>query len=358
MRFAEWSLLLSLVILLSRWVQRITTRPAARIKGPVHVASRTMGDEARYLPKKFERHGHVIVVQTNEGVTTDQLRSVSESFAATFKPAVHVIVADVGGITGELRQPLHEILWLNKHPAEVEVAAILARGAKNTSCEFPPLSFSPTLTTHVENGVKYTFDVMRVMFSSGNTTERLHFASVDAADQLVVDMFAGIGYFALPLAMHGRAAHIFAMEKNPESAAFLQFNAMQNGVSNTINIYCGDNREVTENQLCGKCDRVLMGYIPDCKMFLPRATSFLKCPQGNPVGVVHYHYLCEKAGAYKKAFNDVVETLGEEIVGHFEVTQVRQVKSYSSKKYHYVADLTFEPKMFANTSMIVCFMLL
>ena len=44
-----------------------------------------------------------------------------------------------------------------------------------------------------ENGLVYTFDITRVMFSSGNVTEKRRMASQDCQEQTVVDLFAGIG---------------------------------------------------------------------------------------------------------------------------------------------------------------------
>ncbi len=41
--------------------------------------------------------------------------------------------------------------------------------------------------------------VHRVMFSSGNVTEKARVAAFNARGQIVVDMFAGIGYFTIPL---------------------------------------------------------------------------------------------------------------------------------------------------------------
>ena len=59
--------------------------------------------------------------------------------------------------------------------------------------------------THRENGITYIFDATKVMFSSGNGSEKMRVAKLDCSDEVVLDLYAGIGYFTLPLLVHARA---------------------------------------------------------------------------------------------------------------------------------------------------------
>lgn len=52
--------------------------------------------------------------------------------------------------------------------------------------------------THHENGILYSFDATKCMFSSGNRSEKLRMARLYCENETVVDLFAGIGYFVLP----------------------------------------------------------------------------------------------------------------------------------------------------------------
>lgn len=52
--------------------------------------------------------------------------------------------------------------------------------------------------THQENGILYSFDTTKCMFSSGNLSEKLRMACQDCSNEVIVDLFAGIGYFVLP----------------------------------------------------------------------------------------------------------------------------------------------------------------
>lgn len=51
---------------------------------------------------------------------------------------------------------------------------------------------------HRENGITYSFDATKCMFSWGNLSEKLRMARLDCKEETVVDLFAGIGYFVLP----------------------------------------------------------------------------------------------------------------------------------------------------------------
>ncbi|KPA73571.1 putative mitochondrial methionine biosynthetic protein [Leptomonas pyrrhocoris] len=314
----------------------------------------------RLFPRKFEVHGHVVVVRLNEGTTEAELQPLASYFAAAFFPVlVDVVLLDVEGIVGELRQPSLHILYqsataltdyaaslrrtLRRRWGDARKVALPVRSVSATELEtiLTKWTTSPTYTTHVENGVLFSLDVSRVMFSSGNTTERMHFATVDAAGETVVDMFCGIGYFTLPLAMNGKVRAIYALEKNPDSVDFIKVNAVLNRVDHVLYPICGDNR-VVGDEAVGKCDRVLMGYIPTCKSFLPRALSFLKRNEaGRSVGAIHYHFLADKPQAAQEAMRDVREELGAEVAAAVSLADLRCVKSYAPKRFHYVADLVF-----------------
>jgi tRNA wybutosine-synthesizing protein 2 len=56
---------------------------------------------------------------------------------------------------------------------------------------------------------------MSVMYCAGNGTERMrarHF-ELRSDPEIVVDMFAGIGYFTLPLAIRDSRVRVIAIEK-------------------------------------------------------------------------------------------------------------------------------------------------
>lgn len=97
---------------------------------------------------------------------------------------------------------------------------------------------------HVDNGVTYVFDVTRCMFSAGNVTEKLRLASLDCSGETVVDLYAGVGYFTLPLLVHARAKSVHACEWNPNAVEGLRRGLRANAVEDRCIIHFGDCRQV------------------------------------------------------------------------------------------------------------------
>ena len=145
--------------------------------------------------------------------------------------------------------------------------------------------------THRENGITYIFDATKVMFSSGNGSEKMRVAKLDCSDEVVLDLYAGIGYFTLPLLVHARAKHLHACELNPDSIEALRRGLAANGVADRCTVYPGDN-QANAPALAGKCDRVHLGLIPSSELGWPLACAALRRDTG---GVLHVHANVHKA---------------------------------------------------------------
>uniref|UniRef100_A0A0A9WQ00 tRNA(Phe) (4-demethylwyosine(37)-C(7)) aminocarboxypropyltransferase n=1 Tax=Lygus hesperus TaxID=30085 RepID=A0A0A9WQ00_LYGHE len=116
-----------------------------------------------------------------------------------------------------------------------------------------------SLVEFTDNGIKYRWDIEKTMFSRGNVTERHRIARLDCTNEVVVDLYAGIGYFTLPYLVHANAKHLHACEWNPDALESLRYNLSLNGVSERCTIYEGDNRLVCPKNIA---NRVNLGLIP------------------------------------------------------------------------------------------------
>lgn len=135
-----------------------------------------------------------------------------------------------------------------------------------------------------ENGITYSFDITKVMFSSGNVTEKFRMGKIGCADETIVDMYAGIGYYVLPFLVHGKASFVYALDWNPDSIDALRHNLVQNHVQDRCQVIPGDNR-LTAWSLGPIADRVNLGLLPSSEPSWEAAVHLLK----DTGGWVHVH---------------------------------------------------------------------
>lgn len=99
--------------------------------------------------------------------------------------------------------------------------------------------------TVTEQGIRQSFDVTNVMFSRGNITEKIRFGKtlVQPGD-VVLDLYAGIGYYTLPALVHGKAAFVYACEWNDKAIEALRYNLVDNQVAHKSMVIPGDSRQL------------------------------------------------------------------------------------------------------------------
>lgn len=187
---------------------------------------------------------------------------------------------------------------------------------------------------HKENFVDYEFDATKVMFSSGNVTERRRMGQLDLADEIVIDAYCGIGYYTIPMLVNGGAKQVHACEINPDSINGLERGLLRNNVDKHCIIHQGDNRETLQN-LCGIADRVILGQIPSSEPTWKLAVDCLK-PKG---GIIHVHMNVDE----KKIDQWVTETLDwfSKISGKKATAlHLEKVKWYCPHIRHIVLDIS------------------
>ncbi|MFB6141504.1 MAG: methyltransferase domain-containing protein, partial [Halosimplex sp.] len=146
------------------------------------------------------------------------------------------------------------------------------------------------------------------------------------------DMFAGIGYFALPMARAG--AEVTAIERNPAAFEYLLENVRRNGVADRVRPYRADCRDVLEQVDSAtdvRADRIVMGYY-EAHEYLDSALGALE-----PGGVVHVHEATPEALVPDRPVDRLREAAAERDRS-VEVLDTRRVKGYSEGVAHVVVD--------------------
>ncbi|NYT01987.1 MAG: class I SAM-dependent methyltransferase family protein [Methanosarcinales archaeon] len=250
----------------------------------------------KLLPRGWYIVGDVIVVKIHPRLQAHR-QMIGEALLQMY-PRCRCALSD-SGVEGQFRQPCREVI---------------AGGG--------------TKTIHRENGVVFKLDARRIMFSPGNLMERTRMSRLGRGEE-VVDMFAGIGYFTVPMAVHSRPRRILAIEINPLAYAYLQENVRINGVSEIVQPVLGDCLEATPE---GRADRAVMGMVGITDRYLTAGIRALR-----PGGVLHYHQTVPSRLFPQRMADEVAKAAGEQ-GREAEIVQVVRVKKYSPGVVHGVAD--------------------
>jgi len=184
-----------------------------------------------------------------------------------------------------------------------------------------------TVTLHKEHGLRYRVDLEGAYFTPRLGTERLRIAGQVSPGDVVLDMFAGVGPFALLLAKTGAPA--IAMDKNPVAVKYMRENALLNKVNN-IEILEGDAAELAlhyEN----RADHVIMNLPHSASAFLLPAIRAAK-----PDGIVHYYCIAPEDDLYKD--EALIRRAADEMGVVCEVLYKDIVRSYAPHRHNVVID--------------------
>jgi len=257
------------------------------------------------IPDKWEKVGEIGIIKLNP-----ELNNYSKIIGKYYAEILHckTILNDIGGITGTYRKPVTKVI-------------------------FGPIK---TVTIHKENQVRFKLDPKKIMFSSGNMDERLRMATISNKKEIVVDMFAGIGYFTLPMAVFSKPKKIIACEINPISYDYLCDNIILNNVIDIVEPLKGDNRKVAPTNVA---NRVILGYFGITREFLTTALNCLK----DHKGVIHYHDKISERDVQNKQLK-IVKEITDKIDRSAKILNQKHIKSYAPGVSHYVFDIGIDEK--------------
>lgn len=185
-----------------------------------------------------------------------------------------------------------------------------------------------------ESGIKYGYNLTKCMFSSGNINERRRMGEIISKDEVIIDLFCGIGYYTLPILVKSEAKHVYSCEWNINAINALKYNLENNKVEKRCTVYEGDNRTTTRD-LFDIADRVLLGLLPTAEKSYDIALDCLK----KTGGILHLHGLAP-ADNHQKLVIDTTNIL-ENLDSNYKVRNVdiNKIKSYAPHWDHLVLDI-------------------
>lgn len=171
---------------------------------------------------------------------------------------------------------------------------------------------SKTETVHKEYGCQYHVDLAKSYFSPRLSHEHNRVASIVKENEVVVDLFAGVGPFSILIAKTHEDVKAYAIDVNPYAVEFLRKNIRLNRVEGKVHSILGDAKKTVKQRLSGAADRVIMNLPEKAIEFVDAACEAIK-PTG---GIVHFYSFVDASKTLedvKLRFVDAVEKSGRSV---------------------------------------------
>ena len=263
-------------------------------------------DLLEILPSGFQATGDIALLNLKPELLKYK-KEIAQAFKEIF-PRFKTICNKTGEIKGTFREPQIEIL-LGK-----ETEAI-----------------------NKESGCLFKFDVTKLMYSKGNQSEKRRIASQVKPGEVIVDMFAGIGYFTLPISKLAKPKLVYSIELNPNAFYYLNENLKLNKINN-VKTFNADSRVQVEELIKQgvKADRVVMGYLPEPKEFLEQAMKIVKNK-----GIIHYEAIVNEKEHDKsvKEIESRIKMAAEKLKKQIKIIKINKVKDYAPHLSHCTFDV-------------------
>jgi len=273
---------------------------------------RTLGDalegklspeDLAFLPRAYDLIGDIAVLEI-----PDELSNYSQLIGETFHK-IHsnfkTVLAKSGAVSGTTR---------------VREYTHLAGENK-------------TKTIHTEYGCRLVVDVAKAYFSPRLLEEHNRIAQLVQPGENVLDMFCGVGPFAIHIARQ-KEVKVIAIDINPLAIELLSESIQLNKLVGLIEPVVADAHEYTRTQEAS-FDRVIMNHPSGASDFVADACRILKSG-----GTMHYYDFMggeSPETELEEKITKLVEQTDRK-VGDFDV--VRRVRDSAPYEYQMVADVT------------------
>ncbi|MFW6320985.1 MAG: class I SAM-dependent methyltransferase [Halohasta sp.] len=270
---------------------------------PAREGVQTPADVLGFEPS-LERLGDVVILDEDD---PDRAAEIAAAVLESDLP-VRSVLNRASKIKGELRVRDWELLAVDAD-AETDLA--------------------PTETVHREYGHEFLVDLAAVYFSPRLATERHRVVEGIEPGERVLDMFAGVGPFAVPAATRG--ADVVAVDLNETAIEYLRENARRNGVSDNITAIAGDVRAVVDDYR-GWADRLVMNLPHSAGEFLETAVGLA----GDDC-VIHYYDIQHEDDPFGPGI-EAIRAAAEPAYA-VEVETERVVRSYAPHELNVCLDV-------------------
>jgi tRNA (guanine37-N1)-methyltransferase len=258
----------------------------------------------KYLPTSYDIIGNIVLIKLPDELM-DYKKNIGESILQSKKNIKTVCL--VKPISGELRT------------RDIEIIS----GENRTK------------TKHKEFGLEFFVDIKDSYFSPRLANERKRIATLVKPDEIVVDMFTGVGPFAIMIAKYSKAKIIYAIDKNKKAILLAQQNVKINKVVEKITLYNKDSKDISKILEKEKkvADRIIMNLPFSSQNFFTNALDIIskKCD-------IHLYTIIKEKEI--KNLIDKLKNISRLRNINFKSYKINKIKSYSPREFYMGFDIT------------------
>lgn len=261
--------------------------------------------ELEKLSSSFDIIGTIAIIKIPESLTSKR-KLIADALIEEIRP-VKSVFCQVSAIEGDYRLRKLELISGENSP----------------------------ITVYKEHGCTFKVDVINTYFSPRLSTERLRIAKLTEPNEVIVNMFGGVGTFSIIISRYNKSAKVYSIDSNPIAIDMCRQNIEMNKLTGNVFPVLGDAEQEIHKGLKGIAKRVLMPLPEKAKDFVDAAVSSLE----NGTGMIHY--FCHVGANNKKAAvqNGIMDT--SESFSKFDHTirNVRVVREVGPRFYQIVSDV-------------------
>ncbi|RLI41597.1 class I SAM-dependent methyltransferase family protein [Candidatus Bathyarchaeota archaeon] len=268
-------------------------------------------EELALLYKSYDIIGDIAIIRIPKSLKP-RSEIIADAIMQTHK-RVKTVLRQVSPISGDLR--LRKLEWV--------------KGERKTE------------TFHKEFGCVFKVDLERCYFSPRLSYERMRIAKLVKPNEVIVNMFAGVGCYSIVIAKHSEAKKIFSIDINPIAVRYMRENIEINKVGARVFPLEGDAKKVVEEKLQNVADRVLMPLPEKAYEYLDSAVLALK-PSGGWISYYDFEHARKDENPVEKIKRKTSKKL-ESLNVIFEMPFGRVVRTTGPNWYQVVIDIEVLP---------------
>jgi tRNA (guanine37-N1)-methyltransferase len=276
--------------------------------------------------------GHLLKKILSEELTADETSLVYSAFDVIGS----IVIVKIPASLKEKKQIIGKRILQNVKPAKsvfTQTTAVQGdyriRGLEFIAGEYN------TITEYREHGCRFRVDIENTYFSPRLSTERLRIAKLISENEVIANMFAGIGTFSIIIAKMNKTCKVYSIDSNPFAYEMSIINTKLNGVQDRVLPIYGNAKDIIHNKIQGRCNRVLMPLPEKSSEFVDSAVLALKDGRG----IIHF-FAHIRATAKNLARENAQFNIGAVFNKYkHETLDTRVVREVGPRLYQIVSDV-------------------